>query len=238
APRVIPENYTGDPNFRPSDGVIGADGALYFSDWQNAIITHSPYNLRDASRDQSHGRVYRVTAKNRPLQQPVSVYGEPIEHLLELFKHPVDGVRHSVRIELSGRDTEEVIQKAQKWASALDPKVKENALPLLEILWLHQQHNVPNRQLLVELLKSPEEQVRLAAQKVAWFWSDRPTHRSGGTDAEITGMQFRTFYEKFWTARDSSQTHHSEDVVEVKTEPVTKNREDNKKIDLRDEDKA
>src|SRR5690606_24789232 len=145
APRVIPENYTGDPNFRPSDGVIGADGALYFSDWQNAIITHSPYNLRDASRDQSHGRVYRVTAKNRPLQQPVSVYGEPIEHLLELFKHPVDVVRHKVRIDLSGRDTEEVIQKAKKWASELDSKVKENALPLLEILCLHKQHNVPNR---------------------------------------------------------------------------------------------
>src|SRR5690606_36681189 len=134
-------------------------------------------------------------------------------------------------------DTEEVIQRAQKWASAIDPKVKVNALRRREILWLQQQRNVPNRQLLVELLKSPEEQVRLAAQKVAWFWSDRPTHRSGGTDAEITGMQFRTFYEKFWKARDSSQTHHSEDVVVVKTEPLTKNREDNKKIDLRDENK-
>ncbi|HVV99668.1 MAG TPA: PVC-type heme-binding CxxCH protein, partial [Planctomycetaceae bacterium] len=29
-----------DPNFRPSDFEIGADGALYFSDWQNPIIGH------------------------------------------------------------------------------------------------------------------------------------------------------------------------------------------------------
>src|SRR5206468_1217487 len=29
-----------DPNFRPADVEIGADGAIYFSDWQNPIIGH------------------------------------------------------------------------------------------------------------------------------------------------------------------------------------------------------
>ena len=209
APRVVPATYKGDPNFRPSDGVIGADGALYFADWQNAVITHSPYNLRDASRDQIHGRIYRVTAKNRPLLEPVPIAGEPVEKLLELFNSPEDKLRHRVRVELSGRDTEEVISKAKKWVSELDPQKKENALPILEVLWLHQQHNVVNRELLTQVLKSPEEQARLAAQKVAWFWSDRESHRRGGTESDISGMQFRTYYEKFWDNRDSTTTHTS-----------------------------
>ncbi len=204
-PRTVPEGYTGDPNFRPSDGVIGADGALYFGDWYNPVITHSPYNLRDINRDQSHGRIYRITAKNRPLQKPVSIHGEPVEKLLELFRSPVDGIRHGVRVELSGRDTEEVIEKAKKWAETLDPQKIEDTLPMLEILWLHQQHNVINRDLLTMVLKSPEEKARIAAQKVAWFWSDRNSHQRGGSSSDISGMQFRTYYEKFWDKSDSTE---------------------------------
>jgi sugar lactone lactonase YvrE/azurin/lysophospholipase L1-like esterase len=238
APRVIPEDYTGDPNFRPSDGVIGPDGALYFSDWQNAVITHSPYNLRDISRDKAHGRIYRITAKNRPLQEPVSIDGEPVEELLELFRSPVDGIRQRVRIELSERDTEEVIQKAQEWVKNLDPQSKEDALPMLEILWLHQQHNVENRDLLVTVLKSPEQQARIAAQRVAWFWSDRKSHLRGGTGSDISGMQFRTYYEKFWHP-DSTGTvsDHNEHKPPVKKEPE-KQEVSSKKLDLTEESVA
>jgi len=236
-PRVVPKDWTGDPNFRPTDGVVGFDGALYFADWQNAVITHSPYNLRDASRDQSHGRIYRITAKNRPLMTRVKVDGEPVENLLELFKHPADGIRHAVRVELSERDTDEVIRKAQEWATKLDPMKKEDAIPLLEILWLHQQHNVQNRELLVQMLKSPEEQARIAAQKVAWFWSDHlKTHREGGKDSKVSGMQFRTYYETFWIASDSAAaatiSHASHKVDEKKA--VAEKKADPKKLDLRD----
>ncbi len=197
-PRVVTKDFTGDPNFRPSDGVVGFDGALYFADWHQAIITHSPYNLRDLSRDHEHGRIYRMVAVDRPLQKPVSIYGEPIEKLLELFRHPVDGIRHAVRLELSARNTDEVIQKAQEWVAKLDPKKKEDALPMLEVLWLHQQHNVINRPLLVKVLSSPEYQARLAAQKVNFFWSGKDTFKPGKSESSVTGMQFRTGYEKFW----------------------------------------
>lgn len=207
-PRTFDSSYKGDPNFRPSDALTGPDGALYFADWHNAVITHSPYNLRDASRDQVHGRIYRVKAKNRPLLQPAKIAGEPIEHLLELLRSPEDEVRHRVRVELSGRDSKEVIAKAQEFSKKLDVSKKEDVLPLLEILWVHQQHNVQNGDLLNTVLKAPEEQARLAAQKVAWAWSGRNMHFVGPSDNKVVGMQFRTFYESFWTHPDSVNVHH------------------------------
>lgn len=221
-PRVFPEDYKGDPNFRPTDGVMGADGALYFGDWQNAVITHSPYNLRDFSRDKNHGRIYRITAKGRPLQEPNSIDGEPIEELLELFKHPVDKVRHQVRVELSGRDSRQVIEKAREWVSTLDPQKEEDALPMLEILWLHQQHNIENRELLVQVMQSPVEQARIAAQRVAWFWSEREIHKRGSTDSTISGMQFRTYYEPWWDTNDKDPSELEEAEVTVEeVEPTS-----------------
>lgn len=197
-PRVLPPEYTGDPNFRPTDGVIGFDGALYFGDWQNAVITHSPYNLRDLSRDKQHGRIYRIAAKNRPLNKPPVVDGASIEKLLELLKHPEYDMRYQARVELSERDGNDVLQKARDWASQLDASDKSNALPILEALWLHQQFSQPNRDLLVKVLQSPEERARIAAQRVAWHWSDRETHQVASADSTISGMQFRTYYEPWW----------------------------------------
>ncbi|MEX0741471.1 MAG: PVC-type heme-binding CxxCH protein, partial [Phycisphaeraceae bacterium] len=98
-----------DPNFRPTAGVIGNDGALYVSDWHQPTVGHMQHNLRDPVRDHEHGRVYRITATGNDLQEPVAIHGEPIAHLLDLLRHPSNGIRHRVRIELSGRETSDVI---------------------------------------------------------------------------------------------------------------------------------
>jgi len=165
--------YSDDPNFRPTDGAIGNDGALYISDWQNAIIGHMQHNLRDPMRDKTHGRIYRITAKERPLLEPVSIHGEPIGHLLDLLKHPDNGIRHRARVELSGRETDEVINRLTQWLEQFDPERLEDAHPLLEGLWMHQQHNVVNDDLLEKLLQSPEPNARIAAERVRWFWKER-----------------------------------------------------------------
>ena len=89
-----------DPNFRPSDIEVGPDGAIYFLEWQNPIIGHMQHNLRDPSRDRTHGRVYRVTYEGRPLLKPPTVAGEPIEKLLDLLKEPEDRLRYRVKTEL------------------------------------------------------------------------------------------------------------------------------------------
>ncbi|WP_390620867.1 PVC-type heme-binding CxxCH protein [Thalassoglobus neptunius] len=160
-----------DRNFRPSDAIIGEDGALYVADWHNMIIGHMQHNIRDPSRDHKHGRILRLTVKDRPLQEPVAIADQPIEKLLENLKHPVDGVRHRTRIELSGRNSEAVINAAQAWAEDFDPNDEEEAHHLLEALWLHQQHNVTNEELLNKLLNSDVPHAAVAAKTVQHFWT-------------------------------------------------------------------
>ncbi|GAB5405051.1 MAG: hypothetical protein Aurels2KO_32820 [Aureliella sp.] len=159
-----------DRNFRPSDAIVGEDGALYVADWHNMIIGHMQHNIRDPSRDHKHGRILRLTAKGRPLQKPVAIHGQPIAKLLENLKHPVDGVRQRTRVELSARDSDEVIAAAQAWAKGFDPNDEIEAHHLLEVLWLHQQHNVENRDLLATLLNSDAPHVAEAAKTVEHFW--------------------------------------------------------------------
>lgn len=171
---------SGDKNFRPSDAVFGADGALYIGDWHNVIIGHMQHNVRDPNRDHKHGRIYRMTAKGRPLQAPVAIDAQPIPALLENLKHPADGVRHRTRVELSERPTAEVIAATQTWMKQFDPAKKEDAHHLLEALWVHQQHNVRNLALLGQLQKSPEPHARNAANVVHQLWFNVEASTKGG----------------------------------------------------------
>jgi putative membrane-bound dehydrogenase-like protein len=174
---------SGDKNFRPSDAVFAPDGSLYLSDWHNVIIGHMQHNVRDPNRDHKHGRIYRITATGRPLQKIVPIDGQPIPALLENLKHPTDGVRHRTHIELSERDTKEVIAATQAWMKQFDPNKKEDAHHLLEALWIHQQHNVRNVELLGQLQKSPELHARNAANVVQHLWFNVEASMHGGVIA-------------------------------------------------------
>ena len=168
-----------DKNFRPTDAVFGADGAMYVSDWHNVIIGHMQHNVRDPNRDHERGRIYRVTYPGRPLQEPVPIAGASLEQLMRNLEHPVDGVRHRTHVELSGRDSKEVIAAVQEWVKQFEPKSKEDAHHFLEALWVHQQHNVRNQKLLNIVLRSPEPHARVAAQTVQHHWYN-VDHTSGG----------------------------------------------------------
>jgi azurin/lysophospholipase L1-like esterase len=159
-----------DPNFRPSDFEIGDDGALYVADWANSIIGHMQHNIRDPARDHEHGRIYRVTVPGRPLSEHVAIDGQPIPALLAALEHPVNGVRRRARVELSEHDSDAVIAAAELWLQQFDPTDPADAHHLLEALWVHQQHNVENRDLLALLLNSPEPRARIAARNVEYYW--------------------------------------------------------------------
>ncbi len=168
-----------DPNFRPTDFEIGDDGALYVADWSNAIIGHMQHNIRDPARDHAHGRIYRITVPGRPLSGHVPVDGQPIPALLEALEHPVDGIRQRARIELSEHDTEQVIAATRAWLARFDVASAADAHHFLEGLWVHQQHNVVDRELLALVLNSPVAHARIAARTVQQMWDHGAAARRG-----------------------------------------------------------
>ncbi|RKY22067.1 MAG: hypothetical protein DRQ55_02125, partial [Planctomycetota bacterium] len=115
-----PVLFSKDPNFRPVDLEVGPDGAIWLLDWHNPLIGHMQHHLRDPNRDGTHGRVYRVTAKGRPLSLPPDISGAPVDALVSLLTHAENRVRERVRAELSERDSAEVVAAARAWVAALD----------------------------------------------------------------------------------------------------------------------
>ncbi len=162
-----------DESFRPVDFEVGPDGALFFIDWYNPIIGHMQHNLRDPSRDKSHGRVYRVVCLDRPLLKPIPIAGEPIEKLLALLHEPEDRVRYRAKIELGSRKTSDVIAATKRWAASLDPKASDFEHARLEALWVHQYHNVVDEALLDQVFQSTDFHARAAAVRVLCAWRDR-----------------------------------------------------------------
>jgi putative heme-binding domain-containing protein len=165
-----------DPNFRPVDAKTGPDGALYFIDWQNPIIGHMQHNLRDPSRDRQHGRIYKVTAVGREPSKSPKIAGEPIPALLDQLLHPEDRVRYRARVELGGRNTDDVMLALKTWVQGLPARklsVEDLEHAMLEALWLKQSHNVVDVLALERVLKSPDFRARAAAVRVLCYQRDR-----------------------------------------------------------------
>jgi len=173
AVEVEPIVSSSDPNFRPADVETAPDGSIYFTDWHNPIIGHMQHNLRDPSRNKIYGRVYRVTYEGRPLVKPEPIAGQPIDELLNLLASKDDRVRYRTRIELSGRNSDEVVAAIEPWLNSLDRNAPDYEHHQLEALWQHQHHNVLNAALLERVLNSPDFHARAAGVRVLCSWRDR-----------------------------------------------------------------
>ena len=66
-----------------------------------------------------------------------------------------------------------MIPAAKKWIAALDKSDAEHEHHRLEGLWLHQNHNVVDADLLKQVLRSPDFRARSAATRVLCAWRDR-----------------------------------------------------------------
>ncbi|MFO1448935.1 MAG: PVC-type heme-binding CxxCH protein [Opitutaceae bacterium] len=170
---IEPLVLSDDRNFRPVDMEFGPDGALYIADWQEALVGHMQYSLRDPLRDRSHARIWRVTYPSRPLVPIAAIAGEPIERLLDLLKLPEDRTRIRAKQELAQRPRAEVVAALARWMAPLNPASVADAHLLTEALWVHQWINQVNPQLLTQQLRSPEPLARAAATRVLCYWRDR-----------------------------------------------------------------
>ncbi|GAA4440040.1 DUF7133 domain-containing protein [Bremerella cremea] len=171
AKEVDPILVSSDPNFRPSDVEIGADGALYVADWANALIGHMQHNMRDPNRDHQHGRIFRVTAKDRPLIKPVRLKDKPLPEVLAAFYAKENATRYRARIELSGRDSEEVQAAVEAFVASKDIHDPDDAQAMLECLWVLEEHRLPNMNLVKLVAQADEPRVRAAAIRTLGHWA-------------------------------------------------------------------
>lgn len=162
-----------DQNCRPVDLKFGPDGALYVVDWFNPLVGHMQHSIRDPNRDKTHGRIWRITYKNRPLAKPPQIAGASIPQLFDLLKAYEDRTRYRVRRELRARDSDEVMAELTKWVTALNPNDADYQHQLLEALWVRQQHDLVDEPLLKRMLRSPDYRARAAATRVLCYWRDR-----------------------------------------------------------------
>ncbi len=130
---VIKSNH---PAFRPIDVKMGPDGALYIADWYNPIIQHGEVDFRDPRRDKTHGRIWRVTAKNRPLVKKPDLVNMTVKELLDQLKAPEQWTRQQAKRVLKERGAEKVIPELETWIKALDLKHADYERYLLEATWV------------------------------------------------------------------------------------------------------
>lgn len=116
--------------FRPVDVKMAPDGSLMIADWYNPIINHGEVDFRDSRRDYKHGRIWRVTQKDRTLEALTDFRAATIDDLVKSLKHPGQWNRVQARIELKRRDPSTVAAAVNRelWSSK-DP------LHQLEALW-------------------------------------------------------------------------------------------------------
>ncbi|MFP6887071.1 MAG: PVC-type heme-binding CxxCH protein, partial [Opitutales bacterium] len=158
------------PNFRPVDCKVGPDGALYIADWYNPIINHGKHNFRDPRRDKDHGRVWRITAKDRPLVKKPRLVDASVPALVNHLKSPEQWIRHQARNVLAERDRDEVAKELATWVTRLDPKDPDHDHHLVEAMWACQNVERPSEDILKRVLTARDGHARSAGARVIRYW--------------------------------------------------------------------
>ncbi|MBI5772538.1 MAG: HEAT repeat domain-containing protein [Verrucomicrobia bacterium] len=160
-------------SFIPVDVRFGPRGDLFVCDWYNPVKGHAQYSLRDTRRDKTSGRIWRITAKGRPLDTPPKIAGEPISKLLDLLKAYEYRTRYTAKIELRERDARQVKSALDAWVKKLGAKDPRREHHLVEAMWMYANLREPNVPLLASLLKSTNHQVRAAATRQMRWWHEQ-----------------------------------------------------------------
>jgi len=155
---------TTNDTFRPIDLKFGPDGALYVADWCNPIINHGEVDFRDPRRDHDHGRIWRITAKGRPLETRRDLTRAGNRALLNnLLSSNCFDAQQSRRV-LTERG-QHILSDLGKWTAR-----QTNETALLQSLWMYQSIAVTNNSLLDRLLAGRDGRIRAAAARVLASW--------------------------------------------------------------------
>ena len=156
--------------FRPVALQIGPDGALYLLDYYNPIVGHTTYNFRDPRHIKTYGRVWRITHKDRPLDWQPEIVGRPIPELLEMLDATNYRTGYHARREIQERPAAEALAATKSWFAAKksdDPEFEQHRV---EALWMQQNFNDYDFDLLRKVLASETPESRNAGLRVLRYW--------------------------------------------------------------------
>ena len=154
---------TSHPAFRPVDLKMGPDGALYVADWYNPIIRHEEVNFFDPKRDRTRGRIWRITAKERPLAPTSGLADAGVGRLIEALSSEEEWTREQALGRLHDLPAEEVLPGLTQWIQNLQPGPERDG-DLLQALWLYRSSGrAGGEPLLSRLLEAEDHRVRAGA---------------------------------------------------------------------------
>ena len=161
--------------FRPVDVKVGPDGALYICDWYNPIIQHGEVDFRDERRDHVHGRIWRLTAKGRPLSKPPDFAAASVPDLLSNLQSPQKWTRHFAKRELRHRGPVKVMGPLKEWIKTLDAGTEDGVHALLEAAWTRECINDFSGGLWNQVWTSGNADARAAALRIlSHRWREYP----------------------------------------------------------------
>ena len=162
--------FSSNLSFIPVDLRYGPRGAMYVCDWYNPIKGHAQYSLRDDRRDRHSGRIWRITAKGKDLQEPPKFAGASIDELLDIQKRPEYRYRYWAKRELRERDPDAVKAAMDDWVAKLDTTDPRHRHHQVEAIWGYRNIGKVNADLLREVLKCEEHHARAAATQQLRYW--------------------------------------------------------------------
>ncbi|MBX2922110.1 MAG: c-type cytochrome [Chitinophagaceae bacterium] len=170
---IEPLVISGSRSFRPVEVSMGPDGSIYVLDWYNPIIGHYQASLRHPDRDKSHGRIWRITAKGRPLVQKPALTGQPVVTLLDHLSSPEFWTRYQVKRLLAAASKNEVVPAVNAWLQKLAPQNASYEHNLVDAAGVLESHDTVNEKLLTMLMQGKQAGARGYAAHLLSKWHDR-----------------------------------------------------------------
>jgi putative heme-binding domain-containing protein len=221
ASRQMPDLlWTDHVAFRPVDITLGPDGAIYVADWYNPIIQHGEVDFHDPRRDQERGRIWRITAKNRPLVPKPRLIDASVTDLLNALKEPEEWTRSQARQLLKERGAKEVYPSLQNWLDGLDKNGKDYERLRLEGLWVSQAIDTFNDPLLQSLLTAQSPQVRAGAVRALQLWHKKVGNLHGILQKSVKDAHPQVRLEAVIALRELNSSEAAKIALEVLDQPI------------------